>query len=775
MVPGKMILGSLFLGTLVYLFGAGSLTLMAEQTKRPFTVADDIETSLLLPLEDGPNVRFSPDGSYFAVYSERGNLARNQVEDSLRFYRSQEVENFLAHAKESRLPSPAWVVNRSEKEGPIIHNWRWLADSSGVAFLQPAANGNYQLVLADLRKKTIEPLTSPSEQLGEYALFDIRDRSHYVYTAADPQDAKSVPEKQERESHAPAIVGTGRRLEELLFADDPLVKKIVTAPKGYLWAVVGNKRFEVKHDGKALVPQAQPLGRGLALAPDARTVALTLPVPEVPSSWETLYPPPSASSFYRIHAGQGSARQFVRVDLQTGAVHALTDAPVSMDGGWIAYGGPDWSSNGNQIVLPGTFVKAQDNAPSRPCVAIVNIRSDASSCVEMIKSSHADNPTDAGSHTVIAARFVDGDEQRVLVSFWKENWSTWTTKYEWKGNRWEMIGQSEGEEQSGLSGLQVRVKQDLNEAPLLVASMKGNSRVIWDPNSQLKDIQLGQASVYTWKDKEGREQKGGLYKPANDQAGRRYPLVLQTHGFLEEGFRPSGTGFGPAYAARALAGAGIAVLQLGEQCAAPAPNEGACAVSGYEAAANQLVADGLVDPDKIGIIGFSRTCYYVMEALTTGSSLHLKAASVTSGVMETYFQYMQSPEGSEANTVIGAAPFGEGLQQWLKRSPGFNLDKITTPLLVNAEGRGINVLEMWEPYAGLHYLHKPVDLIVLNTDEHVLTNPAVRLASQGGSVDWFRFWLKGEEDPDPAKVDQYKRWRELRKLQEANHKVAAGN
>ena len=89
--------------------------------------------------------------------------------------------------------------------------------------------------------------------------------------------------------------------------------------------------------------------------------------------------------------------------------------------------------------------------------------------------------------------------------------------------------------------------------------------------------------------------------------------------------------------------------------------------------------------------------------------------------------------------MIGAAPFGEGLQQWLKRSPGFNLDKITTPLLINAEGRGDNLLEMWEPYAGLRYLHKPVDPIILNTDEHVLTNPAVRLASQGGSVDWFRF------------------------------------
>jgi hypothetical protein len=30
------------------------------------------------------------------------------------------------------------------------------------------------------------------------------------------------------------------------------------------------------------------------------------------------------------------------------------------------------------------------------------------------------------------------------------------------------------------------------------------------------------------------------------------------------------------------------------------------------------------------------------------------------------------------------------------------------------------------------------------------------------------FWLKGEEDPDPAKADQYARWRELRKLQGAN-------
>ncbi len=65
---------------------------------------------------------------------------------------------------------------------------------------------------------------------------------------------------------------------------------------------------------------------------------------------------------------------------------------------------------------------------------------------------------------------------------------------------------------------------------------------------------------------------------------------------------------------------------------------------------------------------------------------------------------------------------------------------------------------------------------MLNTDEHVLTNPAVRMASQGGSVDWFRFWLQNYEDPDPAKKEQYIRWRELRKMQQENDaKAKAAN
>ncbi len=96
------------------------------------------------------------------------------------------------------------------------------------------------------------------------------------------------------------------------------------------------------------------------------------------------------------------------------------------------------------------------------------------------------------------------------------------------------------------------------------------------------------------------------------------------------------------------------------------------------------------------------------------------------------------------------------------------MDKTKAPLLVVATRQ--RVLDMWEPYAALRYLNKPVDLLVLNSDEHVFTNPASRLISQGSTVDWFRFWLKGEEDPDPTKADQYRRWEGIRQQRD----VAAG-
>ncbi len=731
--------------------------------EKPFTVADEVGLTLFGNRGGAePDIHFSPDGNYFAVWSERGRLDLNRPEDTLRFYRSQDIESFLGHSNAVQPPLPTLEINRSTyTEGPIIKDWRWLADSSGVALLERTATGSYRLVLADLRKKAVEPLTSEKEFVKA---FDIRDREHFAYSVVAPIEQN----KRQAEREAPAIVGTERDIHELIFPDNGVAVALSSRRRSLL-AVVGGRRSEVVYSGWFRYWYSQPL----ALSPDGGSLVTTLPVPEVPSSWEILYPPPFASSVHRVRAGQQDPRsngdtvyQYVRINLRTGSVQPLTDAPISNAGGWWAAGSPSWSNDGQEILLPDTFLSSTH--PSSPCVAVVDLPSKTRTCVEMFKGQ-SDGGVQKGYGLVKDARFASGDRQRVIVTFIKrDDQSVGTTEYLRGADGAWHIAERKTQFDDVHNSFEITVKQSLNEPPLLVATNKQTSRVIWDPNPQLKNIELGQARVYKWKDKEGRKWSGGLFEPIGYKPGERYPLVIQTHGFYESEFRPSGI-YPTAFAARALAASGIVVLQVaGGVCPVVSLDEGPCNAQGFESGARRLVSEGLVDPGKIGIIGFSRTCLYVMEMLTT-SSLHLKAASITDGIMGNYFQYLMW-EGyettDELDAMIGAPPFGGGLQRWLKRSVGFNLDKVTTPLLVVGEGK-LSLLSMWEPYAGLHHLHKPVELIMLNTDEHVLTNPAARIASQGGSVDWFRFWLQDHEDPDPAKAAQYARWHELRKLQEA--------
>ncbi len=177
--------------------------------KRPFSISDDIELSHFGDPYTGKAeaIQFSPDGRYVAVYTERGRLQLDRPEGTLRIYRSRDIGGALHGADVSAVPPPLWALSRSTaNSGPIVSSWRWLPDSSAIAFLERRTNGDNELLLAYVKSKTVEPLSLKDQAVRA---FDIRDQKTYVYAVVAPNH----DEEAQVDRNAPAVVATGRLLE----------------------------------------------------------------------------------------------------------------------------------------------------------------------------------------------------------------------------------------------------------------------------------------------------------------------------------------------------------------------------------------------------------------------------------------------------------------------------------------------------------------------------------------------------------------------------------
>jgi dienelactone hydrolase len=90
-----------------------------------------------------------------------------------------------------------------------------------------------------------------------------------------------------------------------------------------------------------------------------------------------------------------------------------------------------------------------------------------------------------------------------------------------------------------------------------------------------------------------------------------------------------------------LSGKGFFVLQLPdpEDTFWDTTEEAPRAMAAYEGAVTYLDRKGLIDTSRVGIVGFSRTCFYLAYTLTH-SKLRFRAASISDGGDGSYFQYM---------------------------------------------------------------------------------------------------------------------------------------
>jgi hypothetical protein len=426
--------------------------------------------------------------------------------------------------------------------------------------------------------------------------------------------------------------------------------------------------------------------------------------------------------------------RFMLLDLNTRAVKPLLPGPVA----WST-GGTAWSSDGSKIAVSGAFLPLDAvNSTERAA------RKKHSFVVEV---------------DVATGTFETITDKEEIVTRWDKT-----------PNRLYFVPTSEESLKSELP--EVTLVQDLNTPPKLYVSDTAHSRnaLLLDLNPQFVEFAFGKVEKVRWKATDGHEVEGGLYLPPDYKEGARYPLVIQTHGFSEKEFWINGP-WNSAFAAQPLAAYGIVVLQVGHgtepaeymkhhRSLEEAPRE----MAAYEGAIDYLESRGIVNRDRVGIIGFSRTQYHV-EYMLTHSSYHFAAATLADGFQGGYLEYLLDPYTEKDDVFVnGGPPFGTSFPSWLDHSPSFRLDRIHSPVRVECYGGGVIIC--WEPFSVLTHLGRPVDLIYIPDGTHILVKPWERLTSQQGNVDWFRFWLKSEEDGDPQKRDQYERWRAMRVIQE---------
>jgi dipeptidyl aminopeptidase/acylaminoacyl peptidase len=751
----------------LFAFVLSAATSKAEAVqKRRFTSRDSVEMSYFgtlihsEPLELDDDGIVSPNGRYIVKLTHRGVLPEGVTEGTVWLFDAAQIRRSV-NTRSANVSAPIPLVHMAaaangmyahfNDAGNIIFQLTWADDGRSLAFLGRNGRENRQLFIVDLDTKKIRTLTPDTQDVVAYS----RSGSVFAYLAS-----ADVKPDQEWVSSGPGIpdmtIGTGTPLLPLLYPN--FVGESFSHPATLqLWRIRRDMATPIIDQTTRSPIQITTTWTAIAigLSPDASRVFTIASIIG-----------PNTNG----HANDSEQPLKYRlIDIQEGEEIPSFATPIA-DYDWRSMGRyrAVWSPDGTEVALSETKRSATQGKGAdgvhRCIVEIVDLARHNTQCgVEH----------EAKNSTSLRSMRWDASGKRLLVRFKQSDTGIYSTKtLERKRETWRARKRSPTDSSESLV---LTVNQSLNSPPVLVAcdEESGKSRQIFDPNPQLADVDMGSVSVYTWHDPQGRTIQGGLVKPPGWTPAKRYPLVIQTHGFDPKSFFRVGYD-DTSSAGRALAGRDMIVLQVKEPGGPRSETWQAGTEEGedvYLAAIDQLTAEGVIDPKRVGITGYSYTGLLVTTAIVRAPDRFAAAAMADTdpGTLWGHSTYVDEGTMSQlfANLVAGALPYGDGLKTWLDRVAALSSEKIRAPVLYTAADPW-HLMAFWELYASLRDQGKPVELQYFRSGQHSIRKPLQRWAHQEMLVDWFDFWLNDHEDPDTSKAEQYGRWHQLREMQSAS-------
>jgi dipeptidyl aminopeptidase/acylaminoacyl peptidase len=273
-------------------------------------------------------------------------------------------------------------------------------------------------------------------------------------------------------------------------------------------------------------------------------------------------------------------------------------------------------------------------------------------------------------------------------------------------------------------------------------------------NPQQDSIRWGDAELVRWSSLDGRELSGVLIKPEGFDPARRHPLLVHIYERLSQGlhgYRAPGPGTSPNASWYVSNGYLWFMPDITYEVGHPGESALKCVVPGV----HHLLAQGFVDPERIGISGHSwggyQTAYLVTRtSLFRAAEAGAPVANMTSAYggirwstgMSRMFQYEQTQ--SRIGATLWHAPW-----LFIENSPLFELDRVVTPLLIlhNDQDGAVPWYQGIELFTALRRLGKEAYLFNYVGEDHGLRRRANQLDWTVRMAEFFDHHLRGRPAP----------------------------
>jgi len=285
-------------------------------------------------------------------------------------------------------------------------------------------------------------------------------------------------------------------------------------------------------------------------------------------------------------------------------------------------------------------------------------------------------------------------------------------------------------------------------------------RKLTDFSAQVSNWTLGTAEVVSWKSTDGAAIEGILHKPADYDPAKKYPLLVVIHGGPTGISLPTLSPNDTYYPTQIFLAKGALVLEPNYRGSAGygatfralnVRNLGVGDMWDVMSGVDSLIKKGIVDPTKLGSMGWSEGGY--ISAFLTTHTDRFKAISVGAGISDWMTYYVNTDITPFTRQYLHATPWDDPAM-YAKTSPIATIKQAKTPTLIQhgSVDKRVPVPDGFELYRGLQDQHVPSRFILYQGFGHPITKPKSNRAVLQSNLDWFNHYIWNEEFPKDSPI-----------------------